>query len=203
MKASVKILASMTFVALAACSRQEIKQDASVSPASDETAVSEDSLQLSGQNPAMTISKNGKILNLVRIMDGGACKNNIQGAKGVFLVYADADDIARIKKEQGPKVFAEFERKIQAFSAQALQDVINATNLAEDPFALGEDEAQQKLAKQLAIQFRQAIAGPVDKFQKETTLTLQVAPFPPSFIFYQKGCDPAHLEPEDENKVPE
>ncbi len=203
MKASVKILASMTFVALAACSSQEIKQEASVSPASDETAVSEDSLQLSGQNPAMTISKNGKILNLVRIMDGGACKNNIQGAKGVFLVYADADDIARIKKEQGPKVFAEFERKIQAFSADVLQEVINATNLAEDPFALGEDEAQQKLAKQLAIQFRQAIADPVDKFQKETTLTLQVAPFPPSFIFYQKGCDPAHLEPEDANKGPE
>jgi len=202
MKASVKILTGLIFSALVACSSQEIKQEAEVKPAAEEGAVPDESLQLSGQNPPMTITKNGNTLNLVRIMDGGACKNQIQGAKGVFLIYADPDDIARIKREQGPKVFAEFENKIQAFSAEVLQDAINATNLAEDPFALGEDEAQQKLAKQLVSQFRQAIAAPVDKFQKETTLTIDVAPFPPSFIFYQKGCNAAQIEPENPSDGP-
>ncbi len=66
-------------------------------------------------------------------MDGGACKNDFQGAKGAFLLYADPADIDRIKREKGPRIFSDFENKIQAFSTDALQEAINATNLAEDP----------------------------------------------------------------------
>ena len=199
MKACVKILTVTIFSALVACSSQEIKQEAEAKSEPVEPVVSDESLQLSGQNPAMTITKDGKTLNLVRIMDGGACKNELQGVKGVFLIYADPDDIARIKQEKGAAVFAEFENKIQAFSSTVLEDTVNAVNLAEDPFALGEDEAQQKLARTLSIEFRRKIEAPAAEFQKETSLNIEVVPFPPSLIFYQNGCDAAHIEPGTES----
>jgi len=197
MKASVHILIGMTLMLLAACSTQEVKQDTKAMPAPDKSpATIDDSAQGSGQNPPLTQVKGNKTLNLVRIMDGGACKNDFQGAKGAFLLYADPADIERIKSEKGPQVFNDFENKIQTFSSQALQEAINATNLAEDPFALGADEAQEKLTKQLSNNFRNSVANAVNSFQKETTLTIDVVPFAPSFIFYQQGCEATHLEPE-------
>jgi hypothetical protein len=196
MKASVKILAGILFTMLAACSTQEVKEEEGAeAPETTETpAMSEGTVEMSGQNPPLTITKGDKSLKLVRIMDGGVCKNDFQGAKGVFLVYADADDIERIKREKGPQVFQEFENKIQSFSVDALEEAVEATNLAEDPFTLGEDEAQQKLAKQLTKNFRRVVASSVAGFQKETTLTLDVVPFPPSLIFYQQGCEASLLE---------
>lgn len=198
MKASIHILISLAFMALAGCSSQEIKQDTKAMPAPDKSStIVDDSAQGSGQNPPLTQIKDDKTLNLVRIMDGGACKNDLQGAKGAFLLYADPADIERIKSEKGPQIFSDFENKIQLFSTAALQDAINATNLAEDPFALGADEAQEKLTKQLSKNFRNSIANAVNSFQKETTLTIDVMPFAPSFIFYQQGCAATHLEPEN------
>ncbi len=198
MKASVQILISMAFIALTACSTQEVKQETTPVPAPDKLpAITNEALQPSGQNPPVTLIKGDKTLNLVRIMDGGACKNEYQGAKGAFLVYADPADIERIKREKGTQIFGNFETKIQNFSIQALQDAINATNLAEDPFALGADEAQEKLTKQLSNNFRRSIADAVKLFQKETTLTVDVVPFAPSLIFYQQGCEAAHPEPEN------
>jgi hypothetical protein len=197
MKASVHILIGMAFIALTACSTQEVKQDAEPVSASDKLpARTDDSSQSSNQNPPLTLIKADTTLNLVRVMDGGACKNNYQGAKGAFLLYADPADIERIKREKGPQVFNDFENKIQIFSSQALQEAINATNLAEDPFALGVDETQEKLTKQLSNNFRNSVANAVKIFQKETTLTIDVVPFAPSFIFYQQGCEATHLEPE-------
>lgn len=196
MKASVQILIGMAFIALTACSTQEVKQDTKAMSTPDKLpAITNDSLQSSGQNPPLTLIKDDKTLNLVRIMDGGACKNDFQGAKGAFLVYADPTDIERIKRDKGPQIFGDFENKIQTFSTQALQEAINATNLAEDPFALGADEAQEKLTKQLFNNFRSSSADAVKLFQKETTLTIDVVPFAPSFIFYQQGCEATHLEP--------
>jgi len=198
MEASVQILISMAFIALTACSTQEVKQETTPVPAPDKLpAITNEALQPSGQNPPVTLIKGDKTLNLVRIMDGGACKNEYQGAKGAFLVYADPADIERIKREKGTQIFGNFETKIQNFSIQALQDAINATNLAEDPFALGADEAQEKLTKQLSNNFRRSIADAVKLFQKETTLTVDVVPFAPSLIFYQQGCEAAHPEPEN------
>ncbi len=198
MKASVQILLGMTFIALTACSTQEVKHDAqAVSTPAKTPAITENSTQSSGQNPPLTRLKGDKTLNLVRIMDGGACKNDFQGAKGTFLIYADPADIERIKREKGPQVFSDFENKIQSFATDALQEAINATNLAEDPFALGADEAQEKLTKQLSNNFRNSVADAVKLFQKETTLTIDVVPFSPSFIFYQQGCEATHQEPEN------
>lgn len=196
MKTSIQILISMAFIALAACSTQEVKQDTQPIPATDNLATLPDNVSsMSGQNPPLTLVKGNKTLNLVRIMDGGACKNDEQGVKGTFLVYADPTDIDRIKRDKGPQIFSDFESKIQFFSSNVLQDTINATNLAEDPFTLGADEAQQKLANQLTNNFRNAVADAVNMFQKETTLTIDVVPFIPSFIFYQRGCEATHVEP--------
>ncbi|WP_432746105.1 hypothetical protein ABXJ76_08740 [Methylobacter sp. G7] len=198
MKASIQILISMAFVALAACATQELKQDKPATPTKDKLSViTDESLQSSGQNPPMTLIKDNQTLNLVRIMDGGACKNEFQGAKGAFLVYADQADIDRIKSEKGPQIFADFENKIQTLSTEAFQEAIDATNLAEDPFALGADEAQEKLAKQLFNNFRNSVADAVKVFQQETTLTIDVVPFSPSFMFYQQGCEATHLEQEN------
>ena len=205
MKASVNILVSAIFLVLAACSTQEVKQDSEavsapekVESATDKVStLANEALQWSGQNPAMTLAKEGKTLKLVRVMDGAACKNELEGAKGAFLLYAEPNDIERIKREKGAKIFGDFEAKIQAFSTDALQHAIEATNLSPDPFALGNDEAQEKLAKQLAGNFRAAIAGAVAKFQQETTLTIDVTAFQPSFVFFQNGCEITQLEPDN------
>ena len=145
-------------------------------------------------NPPLTITKDHKQLNLVRIMDGGICKNEFQGASGSFLVYADLNDIERIKREKTNEVFNEFETKIQHFSSEVLEKAIQQTNLAIDPFSLGEDVMQQKLAEQLISNFRTAAASPLDAFKRETTLTIDVTPFSPSLVFYQKGCDMNHFD---------
>ena len=196
MNASLKFLTSIALITMAACSTQEVKRDAATEKL---TTMANETEQISGQNPPMTIMKGGKKLNLVRIMDGGICKNEFQGAKGAFLLYADPNDIERIKREKGAVVFKDFESKIQDLSGDVLQEAVDNTNFSEDPFALGEDEAQQKLANTLANNFRKAASDPVTMFQKETTLTIDITAFPPSFVIYQKGCEAAHEEPESSN----
>jgi len=62
---------------------------------------------------------------------------------------------------------------------------------------LGADEAQEKLTKQLSNNFRNSVADAIKLFQKETTLTIDVVPFTPSFTFYQQGCDATRQEPEN------
>ena len=198
MKAGVKFLTFITLIALAACSTQEVKQDAASDTAPDKSpTMANEAGPMSGQNPPMTIMKDGKKLNLVRVMDGGICKNEFQGAKGAFLFYADPNDIERIKREKGTTVFGVFETRIQTIAGDALQEAVDKTNLSEDPFALGDDEAQQKLAKQLTQNFRNAAAYAIDGFQKETTLTIDITAFPPSLIFYQKGCEVTQDEPKE------
>lgn len=190
MKFGIKLITGISVITLAACSTQPVKLNTSnQSQATEPVPQSAGALSSSGINPPLKVKKDNKILNLVRIMDGGACKNNNQGAKGEFLIYADLNDIERIKREKTPEIFKDFEDKIQAFSSQVLQVAVEATNLSEDPFSLGEDEAQQKLASQLANNFRNAAKAAVNAFQRETTLTIDVTPFSPSFVFYQKGCD--------------
>jgi hypothetical protein len=130
-------------------------------------------------------------------MDGGICKNEFQGVKGAFLLYADTKDIDRIKREKGVTIFNTFETKIQDISEHALQEAINETNLSEDSFSLGEDQAQQKLASQLVNHFNQNVSNRIDSFEKETTLSIDISPFSPSLIFYQKGCAPSIMNPEN------
>jgi hypothetical protein len=146
-------------------------------------------------NPPLTVIKDGKKLNLVRVMDGGICKNELQGASGSFLVYANPQDIERIKHEKPKEIFKDFETKIQNFSAMILEHAISQTNLAVDPFSLGDDVMQEKLAAQLTKNFRNAASQPLAAFARETTLTVDIMPFSPSLIFYQNGCSLGQLEP--------
>ncbi len=190
MKANVTILMGSIFIGLAGCSTDGVKQDdVAVKPVDKISPAINNELGGSGQAPRMTVTKAGKTLNLVRIMDGAVCKNELEGAKGTFLVYAYPADIERIKREKGVKIFSEFEGKIQTFSEQVLQAAVDKTNLAQDPFALGADAEQQKLAQQLDNNFRSSAAAAINAFEKETTLTIDVSAFPPSLVFYQKGCE--------------
>ena len=189
----IKLIATITVVLLTSCSAQQIniqENKASViepekQPQQDDHfADYDDSL-----NPPLTITKDNKKLTLVKIMDGGMCKNKLQGARGSFLVYADANDIERIKRDKPQGIFNEFETKIQNFSSEAFEKAIEKTNLSIDPFSLGDDVMQQKLAEQLINNFRIAAEPSLTSFKKETTLTINVIPFSRSFIFYQEGCD--------------
>jgi hypothetical protein len=203
MNAQLKFLPYLLFVTLVGCSTQEVKQTEATSPIAPEKSKSisqkTESEQVDGLTPPMTLMKGDKKLQLVKIMDGGICKNASQGAKGAFLLYADTSDIERIKREKGTAIFRSFESKIQDLSGNVLQAAIDETNLAEDPFSLGEDEAQQKLASKLVANFRNAATPVVSQFQKETSLTIDITAFQPSLIFYQKGCDESRLEQEDTN----
>jgi hypothetical protein len=200
MTANLQFLTLTLAIMLASCSTQEVKNNdiTNAKEAKNKSTTPENErTQSSGQNPAMTIMRNGLKLSLVRIMDGGICKNEFQGVKGAFLLYADTKDIDRIKQEKGIAIFNTFETKIQAISEHALQEAINETNLSEDPFSLGEDQAQQKLASQLVTQFSNKISKDLDSFDKETSLTIDISPFPPSLVFYQKGCETSTINPED------
>ncbi|MCF7987556.1 MAG: hypothetical protein K9L60_08330 [Methylovulum sp.] len=194
MNSSVKILVGCLASGLIACAGDGTShQLANEKPVENNAALSNKDLPPPAkQEPPMTMSKNGTTLALVRMMDGAVCKNDQEGVMGTFMVYANPDDIARIKRDKGNKVFSEFETKIEAFSERVLQLAVDKTNLAADPFALGEDVAQQKLAQQLDTNFRLSVSEAIAGFEKETTLTIDVSPFPASFIFYQNGCN-AHL----------
>lgn len=196
-----KVTIGIILMTLSACAAQQVEHDTKAIPipSPEKPPMAKTLPPMPGLNPPMTLVKAGKSLNLVRVMDGAICKNEFEGAKGAFLLYADPNDIKRIKRERSAKVFHEFEGKIQHIASEALQEATRATNLSEDPFALGSDEAQEKLAKQLANNFRNAVTDNLKIFKKETTLTIDITPFQPSFVFYQKGCEVTGMEPETQN----
>ncbi|MDD2801872.1 MAG: hypothetical protein PHC94_11265 [Methylobacter sp.] len=191
-------LIAASLLTLAACTSQPSKDEQPVVATPPAIATPTASEQV----PPLTELKNGKTLNLVRIMDGAACKNDFQGVKGTFLVYANPEDIERIKHGKGAQIFADFEIKIQNLATEALQAATDTTNLAEDPFAIGVEEARQKLANQLSVNFQQSIDAGLKRFQKETTLLMDVVPFAPSLIFYQTNCEATQQEP-DESQSPQ
>jgi hypothetical protein len=190
MKAFVRVFISVAFIGFSACSTQQVSKDNTVAPIPEKKPVtSQNNKELNNsQNPPMTITKDGKTLNLVRVMDGGVCKDSREGVKGTFLVYANAEDIARIKQAQGTKIFATFETKIQSLAETGLLDAVNQTNLAANPFSLGADEAKENMARDLNRNFRSAVANSLKKFEVDTGLAIDVDTYPPSLEFFQQGC---------------
>jgi hypothetical protein len=192
MNTRAKIFTTLAVSLLSACATEPTPQPNTVAAIEPKPQIQQEELPPDHNpytDPPLTITKNGKPLNLVRIMDGGVCKNELQGASGSFLVYADPHDIERIKKEKPKEIFKDFETKIQSFSTEILQQAINQTNLTADPFSLGDDVMQERLAEQLIKNFHEAATRPLSAFTRETTLMIEVTPFPPSLTFYQKGCD--------------
>lgn len=200
MTSYLKALSYCAILCLSACSAPTIKPNETTSAAAVTPApATPEANSIGGLAPPMTVIKNNQKLALVRVMDGGMCKNDYQGAKGAFLLYANPDDIERIKREKGAAIFKSFESKIEQLSGDVLHTALEQTNLAEDPFALGADEAQEKLAKTLVNNFRQAAVGAITSFQQETSLTIDITAFPPSLVFYQKGCSASQIDPETED----
>ncbi len=148
----------------------------------------------SASQPKQTLFKAGKTLELIRVMDGAVCKNDMEGAKGSFLLYAYAGDFDKIKQEQGEAVMKAIEHKIEVFSEHVLQQAIGTTNLAKDPFAVSDEQVQAKTAKEFEQHFRAAVQHEIEIIEQETKLTLDVSAYPPSFVFFRNGCDTELLE---------
>ncbi|PPC88952.1 MAG: hypothetical protein CTY34_13000 [Methylobacter sp.] len=195
MKIKLSNLSFFALTLLTACTTiAPVQETAKPSLIEESVQPLEPDVSSSEQIPPPTWKRQDKTLRLVRVMDGGVCKNGLQGARGAFLLYAEPSDVERIKNEQGTKVFLGFEKQIEAFAAQALEYAVNVMTFEEDPFSLGEDVSQQRLIEQLNRQFRIAVEPALTKFTSETTLLVDIVPFVPSFDFLQKGCDASRLQ---------
>jgi len=142
--------------------------------------------------PGLTKIKAGKTLKLSRIMEGGACNNNQQGAIGLFSLYANPDDITRIKQQQGPEVFASFELLIETFSMRALQLTVNHLDFKSGIDALNKNHVQQLLADRFTVLFAGSIAEDITEFEANTSLTIDVISQPDSLTIYQDNCKTPH-----------
>ncbi len=143
-------------------------------------------------SPPTSIKKRGKTLRLVKAMEGGSCKNDNQGAKGLFLLYADPDDFERIKLEKGNAVFADFEKQIHAFSLTAFDNAVKSTNIAIDPFAFDPKDVQSKLSNKLAEAFKLNVNKDIAAFEAKTSLTIDVIAYKRFFKFYIDNCEATH-----------
>lgn len=190
MKKLLKLLAGITLLTLTACSSKSVQQSKTEqaiptdSHKSLESGISTGTIDV----PPMTTIKAGKNLNLVRTMEGGACKNDKQGVFGMFLLYADINDVERIKQNKGTQIFNEFEKTIESFSLLALQKAVQETNFTSD-LSIEADISRQKIIRQLTKHFRVAVAESINTFQEQSTLIIDVAPFPSSFIIYTDDCE--------------
>ena len=193
MKATFFFIAG-SIVVLSACSFTKIKETVTEPEVKTDTSIETvDISELISDNPPMERSKYGKSLNLVRMMEGGACKNDQEGVNGIFLLYAYAGDIERIKKQRGSEIFADFESSIVSFSTAALQFAVDHTNFSLNPFALDEADAKLKVANQFLLEFEKAIQPEILKFEERTSLTIDLVPFFSTLIFFNENCDATHI----------
>ncbi len=136
--------------------------------------------------------KMGQTLQLVRVMEGGACKNSQQGAFGLFKLYANLDDIERIKQAQGSEVFADFELSIQDFSMHALQKTVNRFDFKIAANSPNKNHSQEQQARSFALLFTDLVAKEIQAFEAKTSLTLDVIPDTDALLIYTDGCEIPH-----------
>ncbi|MCH9698920.1 MAG: hypothetical protein K0U68_12520 [Gammaproteobacteria bacterium] len=144
--------------------------------------------------PPATLEVADTHLRLVRMMEGGACKNQKEGVKGVFLVYSDPDQVTQIRKQKGDAVFSVFEQEIQDLSLDALNHAVQAIEFTIDPFALDLDDAQEKVFIRLAKAFQNEIANNIQQFQEKYHLSIAVIPFRRTFEFYLGECNLSQID---------
>ncbi len=183
-----------SIICFTACSNKKTKQfdEQGADESVNATVQSSEIFYSDSPAPPVTLDQGSNQLKLVRMMEGGACKNEQQGAKGVFLVYSDPDDIARIKSAQGSKVFSAFEQEIQNFSLVALNNAVQSIEFEIDPFALDQADAQSKVFVELAKSFRLFIKQDIAEFKQKTTLTIEIIPYQRTFEFYINSCEATH-----------
>ncbi len=97
--------------------------------------------------------------------------------KAAFLLYASTDDIKRIKRKQGAKIFTKLEQAITEFSLSALQKVVNNLNY------------NAKLPQQFVALFEAEIAPSIKHFQTTHALSIAVKPLVSELVFYTQGCE--------------
>lgn len=140
----------------------------------------------------LSVWKMGKTLQLVKMMEGGACKNTQQGAFGLFKLYANLEDIERIKQTQGTEIFADFELSIQDFSMLAWQQAVNRLDFKIAENSQNKNNSQELQAKLLTALFTDLVANDIQVFEAKTTLTIDVIPDADSLLIYTEGCEIAH-----------
>ncbi len=192
MKILLTIISLALLLLLPACSTSTAQRPVAVEPAVADETGDEESFSVALPAPDLYRKKDGKTLKLVRILEGGACQDENKGAVGMFMLYADPDDIERVKKTKGEKVFAEFEQVIEEFAMLALQQAVNELEFSDDPFALDDEDVQKKLAEQLKWLFDASVADAVTEFESATSLTIDLVPLPDSLYFYLDGCELPH-----------
>lgn len=194
MKKILSLLETFLYLTLISCASNQAMKKEDITKLSPDKTFQSDSEPLKDNSslPPAKLNKGGKSLRLVRVMEGGSCKNDTQGAKGVFLTYADPDDVERIKRERGSEIFANFEKQIQGFSLAAFDKAVKSTEIAIDPFALDTDDAQSKLFDKLAEAFKRNVNKDITAFEAKTSLTIDVIPFRRTFEFYINNCEATH-----------
>ena len=175
-------------IMLTACSAQPI-QPVADTPVDSETSIA----KVPSKHAVLIRVKAGKELKLVRIMEGGACNANQQGAVGLFSLYANPDDIDLIKLLQGSGVFANFESQIETFSMRALQQTVDHLNFQSDIHAQSKNDIQRQLADRFSALFDDSIAEDISDFEAKTTLTIDVIAQPDSMAIYQDNCNIPHI----------
>lgn len=191
---SIFILATFLLVSCAT-NKKEIEKNAAIPK---EVTESEDLEMGSSKVPPKMTKKDGRELALVRIMDGGACNSEDRGVRGLFLVYADPQDVERIKSQKGAEIFQGFEHDIESLSLQALQESIDVINFDDNPFALDLEDALKQEVQQLILKFKEFAEPAIDNFKLENGVTIDVIPFAPSIGFILENCNSALRElPED------
>jgi len=181
-----KVTISILLAMLSACATQPVDKVSSNAVDSEVSVTTLSTDELSG----LTTIKAGKTLKLVRIMEGGACNEKQQGAVGMFNLYANLEDIGRIKQQQGPAIFTEFESRIENFSMRALQKAVDKIDFNSD--AQSKNAIQQQLAEKLNRLFISSIATDIAIFEVDTGLIIDEQFRLDSMMIYQSHCEIQH-----------
>jgi hypothetical protein len=188
------LLISTIVLSLTACSNQPLSLQ-KVDEVSTLQPIGTEQGKLSSAMPLSNLYhlKNGKRLKMVRIMEGGACKNDQEGVVGMFMLYADPDDIETVSQQQGTEIFAEFDQLLETIAMDALSASVNELEFDQNnPFALDEDELARTLAKQLIEIFQAVIADEITTFELDNGLIIDLVPLKDSLYFYRDGCEMPH-----------
>ncbi|MGR9105486.1 MAG: hypothetical protein ACU843_01005 [Gammaproteobacteria bacterium] len=184
----IRVILITIALSFSACATRKPEMPGAAHPPEEETesAVTSSSRV---KPPPQTTFKNERELKLVRVMEGGACNTENQGARGLFLVYAEPDDIERIKKEKGTSVFERFEHEIEDLSLQAWQESVNSVSISDNPFALDVEDALDQVVRRLIEKFKEFARSLIGQFESDSGMTIDVIPFSPSMSFILENCD--------------
>lgn len=191
MDKKIKLLLSILLSILSACTVQPTKPvtETESTPVDSVVRIEKISNKNEVQSLGLTKIKAGKKLKLARILEGGACKNDQQGAMGAFKLYTNSEDVKRIIEKQGTKVFSDFESLITQFSMESLQQAVASVDFQTK----ASNEANKEEIKQELIGlFVDLVEDDIANFERETTLMIDVVPELESLTIFLHDCETPH-----------